>query len=82
LLRRYVAAGAATYNNQNKTKQTKETNEAENGKLRLCTQTARQQRERSRRPKKEKKGKEKEKEKLADGWTKNHQPLLIPRPFL
>jgi len=28
------------------------------------------------------KEKEKEKEKLADGWTKNHQPLLIPCPFL
>ncbi len=27
------------------------------------------------------KKKRKEKEKLADEWTKNHQPLLIPCPF-
>jgi hypothetical protein len=76
LFRRYVAAeaaGAATYNNQNKRSRKWQTPFVHtNGTAAARTLPTTQKRKEKKRQKKNWR---------MDGWTKNNQPLLIPYPF-
>jgi len=83
LLRRYVAAESSRSSNVQQPKQNK-TNERNKRSRKWQTPfvlTNGTAAERTLPDDPKKKRKEKEKEKLADGWTKTHQPLLIPYPF-